>query len=42
MEFIEDDQETNSQINISDQSDWIKFNNKPVVVNDPFKIEGEE
>ena len=42
MEFIEDNEEMSNQINITDQSDWIKFNNKPVVVNDPFKIEGEE
>ena len=42
MEFIEENEELSNEINISDQSDWIKFNNKPVVVNDPFKIEGEE
>jgi PBSX family phage portal protein len=42
MEFVEDDNNTTEQINISNESDWIKFNQMPVEENDPFNIEGEE
>lgn len=39
MQFINDDGESVQNIDISNSSDWIKFNNKDVVVdNDPFNI----
>jgi len=39
MEFINDDKESIKNIDISNSSDWIKFNNKDVVVDtDPFNI----
>jgi PBSX family phage portal protein len=42
MEFINDEEGLSNEILISNDSDWIKFNKKPVVENDPFKIEGAE
>lgn len=42
MEFIEDDNDSVNEINISNESDWIKFNKTPVTEDDPFNIEGEE
>jgi len=42
MEFIDDIKTVNTDINISNESDWIKFNNKTIVENDPFNIEGAE
>jgi PBSX family phage portal protein len=43
MEFIEDDNETQDSISISNVADWMKFNAPSTSTEtDPFKIDGEE
>jgi len=43
MEFIEDDNEMQDSINISNVADWMKFNAPSASTEtDPFKVDGEE
>ena len=43
MEFMNEESSVSETIDISNSADWIKFNNKEVVLNnDPFSIEGED
>ena len=43
MQFIEDENENQESISISNAADWLKFNNKPVSEDtDPFNLEGDD
>ncbi len=43
MEFIDDEENSISEIEISNAADWVKYNSpKNTISNDPFKVEGED
>jgi PBSX family phage portal protein len=43
MEFIDDEENSVREIEISNAADWAKFNSpKNTISNDPFKVEGED
>jgi len=43
MQFIEDENENQESISISNAADWLKFSSKSIVENtDPFNLEGED
>jgi len=43
MQFIEDENENQESISISNAADWLKFSSKSIVEDtDPFNLEGEE
>ena len=43
MQFIEDENDNQESISISNAADWLKFSSKSIVEDlDPFNIEGEE